>query len=68
VFIKVDLVSVRVRRNRLIDGTCSGSSGLRRYVFGEVVLVSGIVRRCRLIVATFRQGLVIVGTCSARSN
>jgi len=41
-----------VRRGRLIVVTCSARSGYCRVVFGEVGLLSGLVRRCPVSVGT----------------
>jgi len=60
-------VSGRVRRGRFFAGSCSTKSVYCRYVFGEVVLVSGHVRRGRLMSGRDRRGRVIVGMCSANS-
>jgi len=70
-------MSVRVRRIRLIVGTCSPRSGKCRDVFGEVGLGSGRVRRGRFCVGTCSAWSVCVGrvlrsrisvvTCPARS-
>jgi len=63
-------MSERVRRGRFIARSCLSKSGLCRYVFGEVGIFSGRVRRCRLIVGKVglvsvrvRRGRVCVGTC-----
>jgi len=67
----------RVRRGLLTVGTSSTRSGACRYVFGEVSLVSGSVRRGfhlsghvrrgRFSDGHVRRGRVNVGTCSAMS-
>jgi len=44
VIAEVVLLSGRVRRSRLIVGTCPKMSAYCRDVFGDVVLVSGRVR------------------------
>jgi len=50
-------MSIRVRRGLVSVGTCSARTGYSLDVFGEVVVLSGLFRRCRLS----------VGTCSERS-
>jgi len=67
VFGEFGFVSGRVRRVRFSVGTCSARSGYCRDVFGEVCLVTGHVRRGRVMPVPDRRGLVIVGTCWAKS-
>jgi len=50
-------MSVRVRRFRLIVETCSTKLDKCRFAFGEVGIVSALVRRC----------WVSVGTCPEKS-
>jgi len=59
----VGLASGLVRRSRLSAGTCSGISAYCGDLSGEVVLVSGRVRRVELMSRRVQQGLLIVGTC-----
>jgi len=66
VFDEVGFVPVRVRRIRLIVGTCLARSGLCLDVFDEIFL-SGRVLRGLDLSGRVRRGRFIVGTCSARS-
>jgi len=53
------------RRCRVCVATCSSGSVYCRDVGVEVVLVSGLVRRCRFVSLRFRRRQVCVGTCSS---
>jgi len=52
----------------IVSGKRLWRSGLCRYVFGEVILLSGDVGEVRLQSGRFRRGRFIVGTCSAMSG
>jgi len=57
-----------VLRRRFFVETCTKKFSYCRDVFGEVWLLSGLVRRVDLVSGRVRRGLVRVVTFSARSS
>jgi len=66
-FGQVGLVSERVRQGRLSVATCTTRSGNNWFIFGEVGLVWGRVRRVGLVSGRVRRGRLSVGTCPQKS-